>query len=71
MALFSELATIRNEHRVPSLEALAKHYEHRERNYAMALEFTEAALALEPGGDLSKRRDRLSKKKGQTLLRLA
>ena len=71
VALFSELATIRNEHRVPALEALAKHYEHRERNYAMALEFTEAAIALEPGGDLSKRRDRLSKKKGQTLLRLA
>jgi len=26
------------------LEALAKHYEHRERNYAMALEMTRTAL---------------------------
>jgi uncharacterized protein YprB with RNaseH-like and TPR domain len=71
VALYSDLAAIRNEHRVEALEALAKHYEHRERNFAMALEFTEAACALEPTGQLQKRRDRLSKKKGQTLLRLA
>jgi uncharacterized protein YprB with RNaseH-like and TPR domain len=70
VALYSDLAAIRNEFRVEALEALAKHYEHRERNYAMALEFTEAAIAIEPGEALAKRRERLSKKKGQTLLRL-
>jgi hypothetical protein len=37
----------------------------------MALEFTETALQLAPSEELGKRRDRLSKKKGQTLLRLA
>ncbi len=70
LALFSGLAAIENEHRVEALEALAKHYEHREKNFAMALEFTETALALGPGEELSKRRDRLAKKKGQTRLRL-
>jgi uncharacterized protein YprB with RNaseH-like and TPR domain len=71
VALLSDLAAIRNEHRVEALEALAKHYEHREKNYGMALEFTETALQLAPSEELGKRRDRLSKKKGQTLLRLA
>ena len=71
VSLLSELATIRNEHRVEALAALAKHYEHRERNYAMALEYTEAAIALEPSDELTKRRERLSRKKGQTVLRLA
>ncbi len=71
VALLSELSTIRNEHRVDALQALAKHYEHRERNYALALEFTETALGIEPSVELHKRRERLSKKKGQTLLRLA
>jgi len=32
----------------PALEALAKYYEHRERNYRMALEMTAAAFDLEP-----------------------
>ncbi len=70
LALFSGLAAIKNEHRVEALEALAKHYEHREKNFAMALEFTETALTLEPGAELTKRRERLSKKKGQTRLKL-
>ena len=70
VALLSDLATIRNEYRAEALEALAKHYEHRERNFAMALEFTDAALALEPSEELHKRRARLAKRKGQTVLRL-
>ena len=53
-----------------ALEALAKHYEHREKNFALALEFTETALTLEPGTELTKRRERLTKKKGQTRLKL-
>ena len=71
VALLSELASIGNEHRAEALEALAKHYEHRERNFAMALEFAEAAIALEPSDGLHKRRSRLAKRQGQTMLRLA
>src|SRR3954453_3336155 len=39
LAVITELAECRNPYRARALEALAKHYEHRERNYAMALEF--------------------------------
>jgi hypothetical protein len=35
------------------------HYEHRERNYAMALEMTHSALALEDSPDLRRRELRL------------
>lgn len=44
LAVLTELASGRNPYRVPALEALAKHYEHHERNYAMALEMTRSAL---------------------------
>src|SRR5579872_2978260 len=37
---FTELAASRNPFRAAAFEELAKHYEHRERNYAMALEMT-------------------------------
>ena len=40
LAVINELAESRNPYRARALEALAKHYEHRERNYAMALEMT-------------------------------
>ncbi|MGC2660109.1 MAG: ribonuclease H-like domain-containing protein, partial [Bryobacteraceae bacterium] len=40
----TELAACRNDHRVPALEELAKYYEHEEKNYALALEFTCQAL---------------------------
>jgi hypothetical protein len=36
LAAFSEIATCRNPWQAPALEELAKHYEHRERNYSMA-----------------------------------
>ena len=72
LALFADLAAIKgNQHRADALEALAKHYEHREKNCAMALEFTETAFALSPSDDLHKRRARLTRKKGQALLPLA
>ena len=45
MAAFAELAGSRNAYRGRALEELAKHYEHRERNPAMALEMTRNALA--------------------------
>ncbi len=59
LATFAELAESRNPYRVRALQALAKHYEHRERNYAMALEMTRTALAIEDTSDNRRREERL------------
>jgi uncharacterized protein YprB with RNaseH-like and TPR domain len=59
LAAFTELASARNPHRVAALQELAKHYEHREKNYAMALEFTRTALQLEDSEELRRRAARL------------
>jgi hypothetical protein len=59
LAAVTELAGTRNPYRVRALEALAKHYEHRERNYAMALEMTRTALALEDSAGIRRREMRL------------
>lgn len=65
---FTELATTRNPHRLPALEELAKHYEHRERNYAMALEFTKSALEIEDSEPLRRRAARLKRRLDKTRL---
>ncbi|HUS07459.1 MAG TPA: ribonuclease H-like domain-containing protein [Bryobacteraceae bacterium] len=72
IAAFSELATCANLHRLAALEELAKYYEHREGNYAMALEFTLTALRHQDSDSLHKRRVRLErrvavKRKGRSL----
>lgn len=59
VALWSELSTVANRWQAQAFERLAIHYEHREKNAAMALEMTRAALALEPTEELDKRRARL------------
>ena len=59
MAAVTELAASRNPYRVRALEHLAKHYEHREKNFAMALEMTRTALKLEDTAELRKREQRL------------
>jgi hypothetical protein len=59
LAVVTELATSRNPYRVRAMEELAKHYEHRERNYAMALEMTRSALALEDTPEIRHREQRL------------
>jgi len=59
LAAITELAGSRNPFRVRALENLAKHYEHRERNYRMALEMTRAALAVEETPQLRHREKRL------------
>jgi len=41
---------------------LAKYYERRERNYALALEMTRGALELEPSAALERRARRLEKR---------
>jgi hypothetical protein len=62
LPLFTDLAAARNPFRVTALEELAKYYEHRERNYEMALEMTRAALALEESAELRKRQERLKRR---------
>lgn len=62
LPLFSELAGVRNPFRAAALGELAKYYEHRERNYAMALEMTRTALDLECSEALQRRAARLEKR---------
>jgi len=62
LALVAEVAGTRNPYRARALEALAKHYEHRERNYAMALEFTRTALSLAESPSCRKREARPRKR---------
>ena len=62
LAVLTDLAASRNPFRAAALEALAKHYEHRLKNYAMALEMTSAALAISDTEALRRRRERLERK---------
>ncbi|HYW45547.1 MAG TPA: ribonuclease H-like domain-containing protein [Bryobacteraceae bacterium] len=59
LALYTELAGSRNPYHARALEELAKHYEHRERNYAMALEMTRSALAIADTAEIRRREQRL------------
>jgi hypothetical protein len=47
---------------VRALEELAKHYEHRGKNYSLALEMTRAALGHEDTTELRRREDRLARR---------
>lgn len=62
LKIYTELAGCRNDHRVPALEELAKYYEHEEKNYGVALEFTRQALEFERTEMLLKRKDRLERR---------
>ncbi len=66
LASFSEIASCRNGCRGRALEELAKYYEHRERNYAMALDLTRDALKTEESPALQAREARLVKKVART-----
>jgi hypothetical protein len=68
LAAVTELARSHNPYRVRALEALAKHYEHRERNHAMALEMTRTARALEDTPAMRRREMRLRARLDQPLL---
>jgi uncharacterized protein YprB with RNaseH-like and TPR domain len=59
LAVFADLAESRNPYRVPALAELAKHYEHRDRNYAMALEMTRRARQLADTPAIQRREQRL------------
>ncbi|HYL38164.1 MAG TPA: ribonuclease H-like domain-containing protein [Bryobacteraceae bacterium] len=62
LPVLTDLAASRNPWRAAALIELAKYYEHRERNYTMALEMTRSALDLEPSEGLRRREARLEKR---------
>jgi hypothetical protein len=62
VAVLTDLAASKNPFRAAALQELAKHYEHREKNYSMALEMTRAALGFEDTAELRKREARLEKR---------
>lgn len=62
LAVWNDLAACRNPFRIRALEELAKHHEHRSKDYSMALELTRRALALEVSPALRKREQRLMKR---------
>lgn len=62
LSVWTEIAGCRNAFRLPALEELAKYAEHRERNPAMALEWTLTALQIADTPALHRRRERLEKR---------
>jgi uncharacterized protein YprB with RNaseH-like and TPR domain len=62
LAVYSELAGGRNPFRLSALEELAKYYEHKERNYVMALELTLTALSYCDSDALRHRKARLERR---------
>jgi len=62
LAVFEELATGRNPYRAAALEELAKHHEHRERDYARALELVRQAIAVADSVELRQREARLERR---------
>jgi uncharacterized protein YprB with RNaseH-like and TPR domain len=59
VAMFTDLAASPNAFQSRAFEELAKFYEHRERNYAMALEMTHSARALGGSAEIERRMERL------------
>jgi tetratricopeptide (TPR) repeat protein len=59
LVVVTELAGSRNPYRVKAFEELAKHYEHREKNYSMALDMTLEALRHQDTPEIRRREQRL------------
>ena len=62
VAMLADLAASPNPFRAAAYEELAKHYEHREKNDAVALEMTRSAQALADTDQLRKRAARLERR---------
>jgi len=62
LAVLSDLAATRNPYRARALVEMARFYEHRERNYTMALEMTRGAMEIAADAALRKREARLLKR---------
>ena len=58
----SDLAGVKNPYQQPALEELAKHREHRDKDFQTALEATEAALVIDSSPELLHRKRRLTRK---------
>jgi uncharacterized protein len=63
LPMLTDLASARNPWRASAFTELAKYYEHRERNYGMALEMARNAFDLDPSEALRRRITRLEKKR--------
>lgn len=59
LEVFRDLSASPNPYRVAALVELAKHYEHRRRDFQAALELTRAAIAIEDSAELRHREARL------------
>jgi uncharacterized protein YprB with RNaseH-like and TPR domain len=62
VATFSDLTLSPNPFQARAYEELAKHYEHRERNFGMAIECVRAARRVEDSEALASRQTRLERK---------
>lgn len=62
LAIWNDLAASKNPFRAQALEELAKHYEHQEKDYAAALEFTRSAREIADSAGLRKRQERLARR---------
>jgi uncharacterized protein YprB with RNaseH-like and TPR domain len=62
LPVLTDLAASRNPWRAAAFVELAKYYERRERNYALALEMTRSAMELETSDALERRAIRLEKR---------
>src|SRR6266478_5113255 len=62
LAVYTDLAAAKNPYRAPAFEEMAEHYERRERNFAMALDMTRSALAIEDSVAMRRREQRLIKR---------
>jgi uncharacterized protein len=62
LPILTDLAASRNPWRAAAFVELAKFYERRERNYALALEMTRSALEIESSEALERRAARLEKR---------
>ena len=71
LALLTELAAARNPYRVRAFQEISKHYEHREKNYVMALEMVRNALAFADTPEIRRREDRLKARIAKRPRRLA
>jgi hypothetical protein len=62
VAMWIDLAGVGNPFRIPALEELAKHYEHRQKDLGRALETTRVALDHEDSPALRRREQRLARR---------
>jgi uncharacterized protein YprB with RNaseH-like and TPR domain len=62
LEVFTDLAASPNPYRAHGFTELAKHYEHRERDYTAALEMTRQARSIEDSAELAHREERLERR---------